>query len=275
MRTIICIALTLLMITPMANAQTKIKQTAGREQLGDFAPKFAELNDDVLFGEVWSRTDKLGLRDRSMVTITALVSSGITDSSLTYHLQTAKKNGITRTEIAEILTQVGFYAGWPKAWAAFRLAKDVWTEETAAADEKAKFEREMIFPIGKPNDAFAQYFIGQSYLAPVSSEQVGINNVTFEPGCRNNWHIHHATKGGGQLLVCVAGTGWYQEWGKPARLLRPGDVVNIPAGVKHWHGATADSWFAHLAIEVPGEKTSNEWLEPVTDEEYNKLQEEE
>ena len=275
MRTIICIAFTLLMITPMANAQTKIKQTAGREQLGDFAPKFAELNDDVLFGEVWSRTDKLGLRDRSMVTITALVSSGITDSSLTYHLQTAKKNGITRTEIAEILTQVGFYAGWPKAWAAFRLAKDVWTEETAAADEKAKFEREMIFPIGKPNDAFAQYFIGQSYLAPVSSEQVGINNVTFEPGCRNNWHIHHATKGGGQLLVCVAGTGWYQDWGKPARLLRPGDVVNIPAGVKHWHGATADSWFAHLAIEVPGEKTSNEWLEPVTKEEYNKLQEEE
>lgn len=275
MRTIICIAFTLLMITPMANAQTKIKQTAGREQLGDFAPKFAELNDDVLFGEVWSRTDKLGLRDRSMVTITALVSSGITDSSLTYHLQTAKKNGITRTEIAEILTQVGFYAGWPKAWAAFRLAKDVWTEETAAADEKAKFEREMIFPIGKPNDAFAQYFIGQSYLAPVSSEQVGINNVTFEPGCRNNWHIHHATKGGGQLLVCVAGTGWYQEWGKPARLLHPGDVVNIPAGVKHWHGATADSWFAHLAIEVPGEKTSNEWLEPVTKEEYNKLQEEE
>ena len=263
------------MITPMANAQTKIKQTAGREQLGDFAPKFAELNDDVLFGEVWSRTDKLGLRDRSMVTITALVSSGITDSSLTYHLQTAKKNGITRTEIAEILTQVGFYAGWPKAWAAFRLAKDVWTEETEAADEKAKFEQEMIFPVGKPNDAYAQYFIGQSYLAPVSSEQVSINNVTFEPGCRNNWHIHHATKGGGQLLVCVAGTGWYQEWGKPARLLRPGDVVNIPAGVKHWHGATADSWFAHLAIEVPGEKTSNEWLEPVTDEEYNKLQEEE
>lgn len=275
MRTIICIAFTLLMITPMANAQTKIKQTAGREQLGDFAPKFAELNDDVLFGEVWSRTDKLGLRDRSMVTITALVSSGITDSSLTYHLQTARKNGITRTEIAEILTQVGFYAGWPKAWAAFRLAKDVWTEETAAADEKAKFEREMIFPVGQPNDAFAQYFIGQSYLAPVSSEQVGINNVTFEPGCRNNWHIHHAKKGGGQLLVCVAGTGWYQEWGKPARLLRPGDVVNIPAGVKHWHGATADSWFAHLAIEVPGEKTSNEWLEPVTEEEYNKLQEEE
>ena len=132
----------------------------------------------------------------------------------------------------------------------------------------------MIFPIGKPNDAFAQYFIGQSYLAPLSSEQVGIHNVTFEPRCRNNWHIHHASKGGGQILVCVAGTGWYQEWGKPARMLRPGDVVNIPAGVKHWHGATADSWFTHLAVEVPGEGTSNEWLEAVSDKEYDKLQEE-
>ena len=274
MKTIVCILLTLLISAPMVNAQKKIKQTAGRDQLGDFAPKFAELNDDVLFGEVWSRTDKLGLRDRSMVTITALVSSGITDSSLTYHLQTAKKNGITRTEIAEILTQVGFYAGWPKAWAAFRLAKDVWAEESADTDGKAEFEREMIFPIGKPNDAFAQYFIGQSYLAPLSSEQVGIHNVTFEPRCRNNWHIHHASKGGGQILVCVAGTGWYQEWGKPARMLRPGDVVNIPAGVKHWYGATADSWFAHLAVEVPGEGASNEWLEAVSDKEYDKLQEE-
>ena len=274
MRKTICIVYSLLMITLMANAQTKIKQTAGREQLGDFAPKFAELNDDVLFGEVWSRTDKLSLRDRSMITVTTLISSGITDSSLVYHLQTAKKNGITRTEIAEVLTQIGFYAGWPKAWAAFRLAKDVWSEKTEAADEKGKFEQEMIFPIGKPNDGFSQYFIGQSYLAPLSSKQVGIYNVTFEPGCRNNWHIHHAKKGGGQILVCVAGAGWYQEWGKPARLLHPGEVVNVPAGVKHWHGATADSWFAHLAIEVPGEKTSNEWLEAVTDKEYNNLEKE-
>lgn len=110
-------------------AQEKIVQTAGREQLGEFAPKFAELNDDVLFGEVWSRTDKLGLRDRSLVTITSLISQGITDSSLTFHLQSAKKNGITRTEISEIITHIGFYAGWPKAWAAFRLAKDVWAED--------------------------------------------------------------------------------------------------------------------------------------------------
>lgn len=253
-------------------AQETIKQTAGRDQLGEFAPKFAELNDDVLFGEVWSRTDKLGLRDRSLVTITSLISQGITDSSLTYHLQTAKQNGITRTEIAEIITHISFYAGWPKAWAAFRLAKEVWAEDTTGDDAKAAFQREMIFPIGEPNTAYAKYFIGNSYLAPVSKEQVLVSNVTFEPGCRNNWHIHRATKGGGQMLIGVAGRGWYQEEGKPAVQILPGTVIHIPAGVKHWHGAAADSWFAHLAFEVPGENTSNEWLEPVSDEEYGKLQ---
>ncbi len=253
-------------------AQETIKQTAGRDQLGEFAPKFAELNDDVLFGEVWSRTDKLGLRDRSLVTLTSLISQGITDSSLTYHLQTAKQNGITRTEIAEIITHISFYAGWPKAWAAFRLAKEVWAEDTTGDDAKAAFQREMIFPIGEPNTAYAKYFIGNSYLAPVSKEQVPVSNVTFEPGCRNNWHIHRATKGGGQMLIGVAGRGWYQEEDKPAVQILPGTVIHIPAGVKHWHGAAADSWFAHLAFEVPGENTSNEWLEPVSDEEYGKLQ---
>lgn len=270
-RIIISLILTAIIIPTMA--QNKVKQTAGRDQLGDFAPKFAELNDDVLFGEVWSRTDQLGLRDRSIVTVTALVSMGITDSSLKYHLQSAKNNGISRTEIAEVLTHIGFYAGWPKAWAAFRLAKEVWNEgeSDTTADAKTQFEREMMFPIGQPNMAYAKYFIGQSYLAPLTSEQVPVSNVTFEPRCRNNWHIHHAAKGGGQMLICVAGRGWYQEWGKPARELKPGDVVNIPAGVKHWHGAAADSWFAHLAMAVPGEQTSNEWLEPVSDEEYDKL----
>ena len=249
-------------------AQEKTKQTAGRDQLGDFAPKFAELNDDVLFGEVWSRTE----RDRSLVTITSLISQGITDSSLTYHLQTARQNGITRTEIAEIITHIGFYAGWPKAWAAFRLAKEVWAGDTTGEDARAAFQRQMIFPVGEPNTAYAQYFTGNSYLAPVSREQVAVSNVTFEPGCRNNWHIHHAEKGGGQMLIGVAGRGWYQEEGKAAVEILPGTVIHIPAGVKHWHGAVADSWFAHLAFEVPGEKTSNEWLEPVTDEEYGKLQ---
>lgn len=252
-------------------AQKKIVQTAGREQLGEFAPKFAELNDDVLFGEVWSRTDKLGLRDRSLVTITSLISQGITDTSLKFHLQSAKNNGITRTEIAEILTQIGFYAGWPKAWAAFRLAKDVWNEDITDNDAKAAFQQQMIFPIGEPNTAYAKYFTGNSYLARISTEQVPIANVTFEPRCRNNWHIHHATKGGGQMLIGVAGRGWYQEEGKPAQEILPGTVIHIPAGVKHWHGAASDNWFAHLAFEISGENTSNEWLEPVSDEEYNKL----
>lgn len=127
--------------TRLTDVPTEIKQTAGHDRLGDFAPKFAELNDNVLFGEVWSRTDKLSLRDRSIVTVTALVSSGITDSSLTYHLQSAKNNGVTRTEIAEILTQVAFYAGWPKAWAAFNQAVGVWKNESVAADAKAAFEQ--------------------------------------------------------------------------------------------------------------------------------------
>ena len=247
-----------------------VKQTAGREALGEFAPKFAQLNDDVLFGEVWSREDKLSLRDRSLVTVVALMSQGLVDSSFQYHLATAKQNGITRQEIAEILTHAAFYAGWPKAWAAFRMAKDVWAEEENA-DEKARHQSEMVFPIGAPNDAYARYFVGQSYLAPLSSSQVGVCNVTFEPGCRNNWHIHHAKSGGGQILICVAGRGWYQEWGKEAQALHPGDVVNIPTGVKHWHGAAADSWFSHLALEVPGEDTSNEWLEAVSDQVYGQL----
>ena len=252
-------------------AQEKITQTAGHVQLGDFAPKFAELNDDVLFGEVWNRKG-LSPHDRSMITVTTLIGKGIVDSSLTHHLQFAKSNGVTRTEISELLTHIAFYAGWPNAWAAFRMAKDVWTEDVSADDNgKAAFQKEMIFPIGEPNTAFAKYFIGNSYLARVSTEQVSFSNVTFEPRCRNNWHIHHATKGGGQMLVCVAGRGWYQEEGKPAVEMRPGDVIHIPANVKHWHGAAADSWFAHLAFEIPGENTSNEWLEPVTDEAYDKL----
>ncbi len=241
-----------------------VKQTAGRDSLGGFAPKFAQLNDDVLFGEVWSREDKLSLRDRSLITVVSLMSQGLVDSSFQYHLESAKKNGITKTEIAEVLTHAAFYAGWPKAWAAFRMAVNVWKDD-AAEDAKAAHANSMIFPIGDPNDGFAQYFSGQSYLAPVSNEQVGIFNVTFEPGCRNNWHVHHADKGGGQILVCVAGRGYYQEWGKEAVEMLPGDVVNIPVGVKHWHGAAPDSWFSHLAIEVPGENTSNEWLEPVND----------
>ena len=130
------------------------------------------------------------------------------------------------------------------------------------------------FGLGVPNDAYAKYFSGQSYLNVLTKKgaALGIYNVTFEPACRNNWHIHRAKKGGGQILICVAGEGWYQEESKAARSLAVGDVVEIPANVKHWHGAKKDSWFSHLAVEVPGEETSNEWCEPVTDEAYGKLE---
>lgn len=128
-----------------------------------------------------------------------------------------------------------------------------------------------IFPVGESNDAYAQYFDGQSWLNMLSLEQVSIGNVSFEPGCRNHWHIHHAKAGGGQILLVTAGRGYYQEWGKPARELHPGDVVNIPPEVKHWHGAAKDSAFQHLAIEVPGEDARNEWCEAVEEAEYQKL----
>ena len=141
-------------------------------------------------------------------------------------------------------------------------------------NDQAVFSQENVFGQGAANTAYAQYFIGNSYLNPLTEAgkcPVFLANVTFEPGCRNNWHIHHATKGGGQLLICTAGEGWYQEEGKEAVSLTPGTVIVIPAGVKHWHGARKDAWFSHIAIEMPGEGCSNEWLEPVGDEEYGKL----
>ena len=248
----------------------KIVQTAGRDGLGAFAPAFAHYNDDVLFGENWN-DPAIDHKTRCIVTVVALMASGITDSSLRYHLENARKAGVTREEIAGILTHAAFYVGWPKGWAVFNMAKEVWTDKTQAEDAKARHAASMVFPIGQPNDGFAQYFIGQSYLAPVSASQVGVFNVTFEPGCRNNWHIHQAEKGGGQILICVAGRGYYQEWGKEPVEMYPGDCINIPAGVKHWHGAAPDSWFSHLAVEVPGENTSNQWLEPVDDSQYAPL----
>ena len=201
----------------------KIVQTAGRNALNEFAPQFAHFNDDVLFGENWNNQD-IDVKTRCIITVTALIASGIINTSLVHHFENAKAHA-----------------------------------------------KKMIFPIGEPNDKFAQYFTGKSFLAPVSTSQVGIFNVTFEPGCRNNWHIHHAKSGGGQILICTAGRGYYQEEGKEAEEMNPRDCVNIPAEVKHWHGAALNEWFSHLAIEVPGEKTSSEWCETVTDEIYEKL----
>lgn len=139
---------------------------------------------------------------------------------------------------------------------------------------KEQFDKVNVFGLGNPNDAFKEYFSGQSFLNPLTNPKecsLFLANVTFEPGCRNNWHIHHADKGGGQLLICTAGEGWYREEGKDAVSLTPGIVINIPANVKHWHGAKKDSWFSHIVIEIPGDNTANEWLEPVSDEEYNSL----
>lgn len=138
-------------------------------------------------------------------------------------------------------------------------------------DKEMQTEALSVFPAGKPNDAYKKYFVGQSYLHMLSTAQVGIGNVTFEPGCRNNWHIHHSETGGGQILLVTAGRGYYQEWGDKAQELQPGDVVHIAPGVKHWHGAAPDSWFQHLAVEVPGEGCMNEWCEPVSAEDYGTL----
>lgn len=142
--------------------------------------------------------------------------------------------------------------------------------------DKEEFDKANKFGTGNPNDAFAKYFVGNSFLNPLTNPKdtaVFLANVTFEPGCRNNWHIHHAKTGGGQLLICTAGEGWYQEEGKDAIELKEGSVITIPPEVKHWHGAKKDSWFSHIAVEVPGEETSNKWCEEVSDEEYNKLEE--
>lgn len=247
----------------------KITQDAGRKQLGAFAPLFAHLNDDVLFGEVWNE-QAIDVKTKCIVTVVSLMASGITDSSLLYHLQNAKAHGVSKAEIAAIITHATMYTGWPKGWAVFRLAKDVWNESAPAADEKERYQNTIFFPIGEPNP-YGKYFVGQSYLAPVSEAQLPVFNVTFEPGCRNNWHIHTAASGGGQMLICVGGRGWYQEEGKAAVALTPGSVVNIPAGVKHWHGAAADSWFSHLALEIPGEDGGTTWCEKVSDEDYSRL----
>ena len=221
------------------------------------------------FGDYYTRKG-LDLNTRELLTMAILVNLG-TEPQLKAHISANLK---IRT--AEYVEQAIYnclpYCGYPRTLNALRLFKEAVAETKVAADAKTIPGKDWsVFPVGKPNDAYAKYFVGKSYLDMISTEQVGVGNVTFEPACRNNWHIHHAKKGGGQILIATAGRGYYQEWGKPAVELKPGDVVNIPAGVKHWHGAAPDSWFQHLAIEVPSEGTSNEWLEPVSDEEYARL----
>ena len=252
----------------MGKKNEKIVQTAGRNQLGSFTPMFAHLNDDVLFGEVWNE-EAISTKQKCIVTVVSLMASGITDSSLEYHLQNAKNNGVSKQEIAAIITHATMYVGWPKGWAVFRLALKVWGEDEPATSLDA-FSKSAALPVGPENVNFNKWFTGISYLQPISTEGVIIMNVTFEPGCRNFWHVHNAAdeKNAGQILVGVDGTGWYQEEGKDAVEINPGDCIHIPAGVKHWHGAGSNGWFSHLSIEVPGGNSGTDWLEPVSDEQY-------
>lgn len=247
---------------------TKKKVTAGRDAWNEFAPKFAEMNDDVLFGQIWSREKQLCPRDRSMITISALFAMGIIDNSFRAHLTMGKANGLTKEEVTEMITHLAFYAGWPKAWAALYVAREVFD-----GDSTTDSSREVIFGKGEENTTYAKYFIGKSYLQPMVAPGVGNNvsiaNVTFEPKCRNNWHVHSIE----QILLVTDGTGWYQEEGKAARLLTKGDIVEIKPGIKHWHGATAKSWFTHIAIMGNAKDARNEWLEPVDDEQYEKVNE--
>lgn len=236
------------------------KQTAGRDNLGDLAPKFAELNDDILFGEIWSRENKLSLRDRSLITISALMAQGLYPQ-VKSHLILGKEHGLTKEEVIEVITQLAFYTGWAKAWSVFPIVREVYADEVANNSNS-------LFGLGEPNNMFAKYFKGNSYLKMLNTQGVAIANVTFEPKCRNHWHIHHR---GGQILLCTNGEGWYQEFGKKAQRLKPGDVVYIAPEVTHWHGAGKDGWFTHLAIEIPAEDGQTEWLDEVSDQEYSEL----
>ncbi|MDO4162429.1 MAG: carboxymuconolactone decarboxylase family protein [Pseudomonadota bacterium] len=218
--------------------QTKLIGAPVSGKLYEFAPAVDEYLKAHLFGDIFAR-DNVDWQTRELATIAMLASMSGTEQQLNSHIKVGKHNGLTDEQIAEIL--------------------DI-AHENAAKD--------VLFGFGTENTAYAQYFIGKSYLQPLTKDGVSIANVTFEPKCRNNWHIHHK---GGQILLVTSGRGWYQEWGKPAQELHPGDVVNIPPETKHWHGAAKDSWFTHIAAAVPAEGASNEWLEPVSDEEYDKL----
>ncbi len=218
--------------------QTQLVGAPVTGKIFDFAPAIDAYLKAHLFGDIFAR-DTVDWQTRELATIAMLAARTGVESQLNSHINIGKHNGLTDEQIAEIL--------------------NITRQETA---------ENVLFGFGKENTAYAPYFIGKSYLNPLTQTGVNIANVTFEPKCRNNWHIHHK---GGQILLVVAGRGYYQEWGKPAQELKPGDVVNIPPEVKHWHGAAKDSWFTHLALAVPAEGATNEWLEPVTDEEYNKL----
>ncbi|MCM1009328.1 MAG: carboxymuconolactone decarboxylase family protein [Fusobacterium sp.] len=219
------------------NVQFELTENHIKGGVFEFAPAIDQYLKEHLFADIFAR-GVLTYQEREIATVAALSSLQGLEPQLKSHIQIAKNTGLTDLQVEEIL----------------RL--------TSSANKGGEFG------LGQENTAYAKYFIGKSYLNPLTTEGVSTANVTFEPRCRNNWHIHHK---GGQILLVTSGRGYYQEWGKEAQELKAGDVVNIPAGVKHWHGAAKDSWFSHVAIAVPAENASTEWLEEVSDDEYNKL----
>lgn len=229
-----------------------------------FAPATDYYLKAHLFGDIFAR-DVLTHAEREIVTVSALAAINGVEPQLKAHVRGARNMGVSDAELHAIPEVLAKRVGGMEAYRAGKAVAEFLSEPFSAG----KPVENMIFPVGEPNTAYAKYFTGNSYLAPLLKETLPLSNVTFEPRCRNNWHIHHKAN---QILICVGGEGWYQEWGKPAQKLRPGDVVNIPAEVKHWHGATKDSWFQHIATVVAQEGASNEWLEPVTDEQYNLLE---
>ena len=224
--------------------QTKLCGGPVKGALFDFHPQLDEYLKAHLFGDIFAR-NILDWRTREIVTIAALAARPETAPQMKAHIAIGKVNGVTDAQAKAIVRRV-------------QLPRN-------PADLPADWSP---IPVGEPNTAYAKYFIGNSYLHKLTLDQVPAFGVTFEPGCRNNWHIHHAKTGGGQMLIVTAGEGYYQEWGKPARRIKKGDTVNIPANVKHWHGAAPDCWFQHIALEVPGTEQSNEWCEPVDDAAY-------
>lgn len=204
-----------------------------------FAPGIEQYLKEHLFADIFAR-GLLTHQERELATVSFLAVLNGAEPQLKAHINMAKNTGLSDDKLNYIVQYAQFITEYNMG----------------------------VFKRGAENTAYAKYFTGKSYLEPLSKDGVSASNVVFEPGCRNNWHIHHK---GGQILLVTGGNGWYQEWGKPARKLKAGDVVNIPAGVKHWHGAANDSFFAHIAIAVPAEGASNEWLEPVSDAEYSKL----
>jgi len=241
--------------------QTKL--LGGKPFSYSFAPSIDYYLKAHLFGDIFAR-NILTYADREIITVSALASMEGTEPQLKAHICGAKNMGVSDEELHEIPFVLAAKVGKMEAYRAKKAIAEVYGERFC----EVKPVDSMIFPIGEPNTAYSKYFIGESYLAPLLKEGLPMTNVTFEPRCRNNWHIHHKST---QILICVGGEGWYQEWDKPAQKLYPGNIVSIPGEVKHWHGATSDSWFQHIAIAVSDEGGSNEWLEPVTDEEYNKL----